>query len=45
MARKRQKTDFTEQRERVRRARELIAREMAKLEEQRAREAAEPKRG
>ena len=45
MAKKRKKTDFTEQRERVRRARELIAREFAKLDEQRAREAPEQKPG
>ena len=31
MAKRRKKTDFTEQRERVRRARELVERELAKL--------------
>lgn len=35
MAKKRQKTDFTEQRERIREVRELVARERAKLREQR----------
>ena len=36
---KNRKTDFTEQRERLRQAREIIDREWAKLREQRAKEA------
>lgn len=43
MDKKRKKTDFTEQRARIREARELIERERAKLREQR--EAEERKSG
>jgi hypothetical protein len=43
MAKRHKKTDFTEQRERARKVRELLAREWAKLEAQRAREREEPK--
>lgn len=39
MAKRRKKTNFTEQRERVRRARELVERELAKLNSRRDREA------
>ena len=38
MAKKRKKTDFTEQRERIREARELIERERTRLREQRERD-------
>ena len=44
MAKKRKKTDFTEQHERVRQAREYIARKEAEIKERRQREAAEQKR-
>jgi hypothetical protein len=43
MAKKRKKTDFTEQNARIKEARELIERERARLREQRARDADEPK--
>jgi hypothetical protein len=43
MAKKRKKTDFTEQQRRIQEARELIERERARLREQRAREADGPK--
>ena len=39
MAKRRKKTDFTEQRERIREARDLIERERRRLREQREREA------
>ena len=39
MAKNPKKTDFTEQRERLRQAREIIDREWAKLRERRAKEA------
>ncbi len=43
MAKRRKKTDFTEQRERIREARELIERERARLRELRAQQGDEPK--
>ena len=44
MAKKRTKTDFTEQRERVQRAREYIARKEEEIRLRREREAADQKR-
>ena len=44
MAKKRKKTDFTEQDERVRQARAYIARKEEELRQRRAREAAAEKR-
>jgi hypothetical protein len=44
MAKKRKKTDFTEQRERVRQARAYIARKEEEIRLRREREAAEQKR-
>ncbi len=41
MGKKRKKTDFTEQRARIKEARELIERERARIREQREREAGE----
>lgn len=43
MAKKRKKTDFTEQRERVRQAREYIARKEEEIRQRREAEAAERK--
>jgi len=43
MAKKRTKTDFTEMNERVRQAREYIARRTEKMRQQRAKEATQPK--
>lgn len=44
MAKKRKKTDFTEQNERIREARELIERERAKIREERARREADERK-
>lgn len=44
MAKKRKKTDFTEQHERQRQFRAYLARKEEELRQQREREAAEPKR-
>ncbi|MCP9486318.1 MAG: hypothetical protein MSC30_10690 [Gaiellaceae bacterium MAG52_C11] len=43
MAKKRTKTDFTDMNERVRQAREYIARTTEKMRQQRAKEARQPK--
>jgi hypothetical protein len=45
MAKKRKKTDFTEQRARIREVRELVERERARIREQRERDAEERKTG